>query len=83
MDTDLSRVIKSKNYLTASKVQVIMYQIVSGIKFMHSANVINRDIKPANILMNVTSGNVKIADFGYGSIFPFFHAVLTFFYIIS
>ena len=37
--------------------------ILSGLKEMHSKNIIHRDIKPSNILIN-SAGVVKICDFG-------------------
>lgn len=44
-----------------------MWQILSGIKYMHENWVIHRDIKPSNIL--VSNGTIKIADFGLARIF--------------
>lgn len=41
----------------------IMYQIVKGIKYLHSASVLHRDLKPSNILLN-SDCQVKICDFG-------------------
>lgn len=41
----------------------IAYQILKGLEFAHSKNVIHRDIKPENILANHL-GVVKLADFG-------------------
>ena len=41
-------------------------QIVDGVRFMYSKNILHRDLKPSNILMK---GNmVKIADFGTSKI---------------
>ena len=41
----------------------VVYQIVSGIHSMHSANVAHRDLKPENILLTPDHA-VKIIDFG-------------------
>lgn len=41
----------------------IMYQIIKGMKYLHSASVIHRDLKPSNILVN-SDCHVKICDFG-------------------
>lgn len=41
----------------------IFKQIVTGIKYCHSKNVLHRDIKLDNILLT-SQGTVKICDFG-------------------
>lgn len=41
----------------------IMYQIIKGMKYLHSASVIHRDLKPSNILIN-SDCLIKICDFG-------------------
>jgi len=41
----------------------IMYQSLCALKLFHSANVLHRDIKPQNILIDKDC-NVKICDFG-------------------
>jgi len=41
----------------------VLYQILCGLKFIHSANIIHRDIKPGNILLD-EDYNVRICDFG-------------------
>jgi serine/threonine protein kinase len=64
VDTDLSKIIRSNQFMTEGHVQFILYQLLLGLKFMHSANVIHRDIKPANILVSCTDCSVRIADFG-------------------
>ena len=43
----------------------LAYQIIKGIEYLHSKRVIHRDLKPQNILVNMTKKlQVKIADFG-------------------
>lgn len=49
--------------LNSSSLQFILYQLLKGIKYIHSANVLHRDLKPPNILIDARC-NVKITDFG-------------------
>jgi len=63
METDLHRVIYSKQVLNEEHHQYFAYQIFRGLVYMHSANVVHRDLKPANILVNKNC-DLKICDFG-------------------
>ncbi|KAF4691384.1 hypothetical protein FOZ60_015531 [Perkinsus olseni] len=63
METDLHRVIYSKQNLTDEHYQYFIYQMLRGMKYLHSANVIHRDLKPSNILVNKNC-DLKICDFG-------------------
>jgi serine/threonine protein kinase len=49
--------------ITEFHVQTIMYHVLCGLNFIHSAGVIHRDLKPANILVN-DDCTAKICDFG-------------------
>ena len=52
METDLHRIIYSKQALSIDHVQYFLYQILRGLKYIHSANVLHRDLKPSNLLVN-------------------------------
>ena len=41
-----------------------MYCIFSGLKFIHSLDIIHTDIKPENIMIDKINLNVKLIDFG-------------------
>mmetsp|Transcript_27576 Transcript_27576/g.48739 ORF Transcript_27576/g.48739 Transcript_27576/m.48739 type:complete len:402 (+) Transcript_27576:300-1505(+) len=63
MQTDLRKIIQSKNVLEKVHHQFITYQLLCGLKYMHSAHIWHRDLKPANLLLNANS-TLKICDFG-------------------
>ncbi|KAF7114142.1 hypothetical protein CNMCM5793_007720 [Aspergillus hiratsukae] len=62
LGTDLGRLLSVKP-LDSKFAQYFIYQILRGLKYIHSANVIHRDLKPTNILINENC-DVKICDFG-------------------
>ncbi|MES1909874.1 MAG: hypothetical protein MHM6MM_002561 [Cercozoa sp. M6MM] len=63
METDMHRIIYSRNDLTNEHVQFFMYQLLRAIKFIHSAGVIHRDLKPSNLLLN-SNCDLKVCDLG-------------------
>lgn len=63
METDLHKIIYSKNELSDEHIKYFVYQILKGMKYIHSAGVLHRDLKPSNILLNSTCA-LKICDFG-------------------
>ena len=65
METDLHRVIYSKQELTDEHIQYFIYQILRGTLYIHSSNVVHRDLKPSNILANKNC-DLKICDLGLG-----------------
>lgn len=60
---DLKDYIRENSPLDLREVIRIMDQILSAVALAHKHNVIHRDLKPQNILMD-KRGNIKIADFG-------------------
>ena len=78
MEFDMFKLFESSLFLTITQVISVAQQILSGVHFMHAANVIHRDIKPENILISIKNPSdirhdrlcdksqiiVKIADFG-------------------
>lgn len=63
METDLHRIIYSRQPLTDDHVQYFIYQILCALKYMHSAGVLHRDLKPSNLLLN-SNCDLKVCDFG-------------------
>ena len=66
MPTDLCKVIRT-HILSDEHCQYFTYQILRGLKVIHSANVIHRDLKPSNLLVN-DNCDLKICDFGLSRI---------------
>lgn len=63
METDLASTLRSAQPLSDDHCQFFLYQILRGMKYVHSAQVIHRDLKPRNLLVN-SNCDLKICDFG-------------------
>lgn len=62
MGTDLSKIMKHEK-LTEDRIQFLVYQILKGLKYIHSSGIIHRDLKPGNLAVNEDC-ELKILDFG-------------------
>jgi len=62
METDLHAVIRA-NILEDIHKQYIIYQLLKAMKFMHTGELLHRDMKPSNLLLN-SECLMKVADFG-------------------
>jgi mitogen-activated protein kinase 1/3 len=76
METDLHRVVYSRQDLTDEHLQYFLYQLLRGMLYMHSSQVIHRDIKPSNLLLNKNC-DLKICDLGLARGFQEVNNVLT------
>lgn len=63
MQTDLHRVIHSRQDLTSDHIAYFIYQTLCALKTLHAAGVLHRDLKPSNLLVNGDC-SVKMCDFG-------------------
>lgn len=62
MGSDLNNIIKQQA-LTDEHVQFLIYQILRGLKYVHSAGIVHRDLKPSNVAVNEDC-ELRILDFG-------------------
>ncbi|CAK5128113.1 unnamed protein product [Meloidogyne enterolobii] len=51
-------------------IKLCMWQLFAGLDHLKKLNIIHRDIKPTNLLVNPTSGRLTIADFGSAIYLP-------------
>ncbi|XP_064211267.1 serine/threonine-protein kinase NLK isoform X3 [Tribolium castaneum] len=63
LQSDLHKIIVSHQPLSSDHIKVFLYQILRGLKYLHSARILHRDIKPGNLLVN-SNCVLKICDFG-------------------
>jgi serine/threonine protein kinase len=58
-----ARLQKSNPPLTLNKIHTISWDVLSALDYAHSLDVVHRDVKPANMLMD-QSGRTMLMDFG-------------------
>lgn len=60
---ELFFLLKKRKTLTEDQARFYTAQIVLAIEYLHKQNIIYRDLKPENVLID-TKGYVRITDFG-------------------
>jgi serine/threonine protein kinase len=68
---DLFDYIAKRNYkLPEERAKAIIYQIMLGVRYLHSFGIVHRDLKLENIMMTESNdhGQPKIVDFGLSKI---------------
>ncbi|KAF5283723.1 hypothetical protein FQA39_LY17220 [Lamprigera yunnana] len=61
---ELTVVLSKEGYLSESRVQSIVWDLVSALYYLHSHRVLHRDLKPQNILLDLKN-KAKLCDFGF------------------
>lgn len=64
LQIEISRYSQSQLQLPIKHVKLYSYQIARGMLYLHSLSICHRDIKPSNILVDPSTGILKICDFG-------------------
>merc|ERR1712226_135412 len=61
-DSDLKKLCRTDVSLQDAHVSTLLYNLLVGVKYLHSVGIYHRDLKPANCLVNQDC-SVKISDF--------------------
>ncbi|ALX27422.1 hypothetical protein GMAR_ORF47 [Golden Marseillevirus] len=61
---DLGKVLASDTRLDMATKRKILFGVCNGLNFLHSKNILHRDIKSSNVLVD-ERWNAKISDFGF------------------
>ncbi|EPQ26467.1 uncharacterized protein PFL1_06115 [Pseudozyma flocculosa PF-1] len=59
---------KLKQTMPMLLIKLYMYQLLRSLAYIHSIGICHRDIKPQNLLLNPTTGILKLCDFGSAKI---------------
>lgn len=60
----LGRLKRKKNYMPYADVLNIMRQVAAALDYAHKNQIIHRDVKPSNIMVEEDTGRVVLMDFG-------------------
>ena len=89
LDHDLKQFMCTKygkgNGMEPQLAKEFCFQILLGLRYCHSNSIMHRDLKPQNLLIDVKTATIKIADFGLGRVYSlpvnkYTHEVVTLWY---
>ena len=63
----LKELIKRRKQLTIFEVRYYVYQLLNALQYLHSVNVIHRDLKLGNLYLS-SSMNLKVGDYGLSAL---------------
>ena len=63
-DTDVHTALRAKLLQKASQKQHVCVQMLLALEYLHARNVVHRDIKPPNLLLDAATLRVRLCDFG-------------------
>ena len=66
---NLLNAINKMNKIPEELAKIIFRQLITSLQFIHSNNIVHRDIKPDNILLDLDN-TIKLCDFGVSKIIP-------------
>jgi serine/threonine protein kinase len=68
IELDLAKYLKNLDgrglSLGLTQIKQIMFKMINAINYLHERAILHRDLKPCNILVDKSGGQLKIADFG-------------------
>jgi mitogen-activated protein kinase 1/3 len=67
-DTDLKKLLKLNINLEPPMIATVVCNLLTGLKYIHSAGIVHRDLKPANCFVK-QNGSTLIGDFGLSRVF--------------
>ena len=56
---------KEKKKIPEAKAKIIMGQILNAFAYLHSQNIVHRDVKLENVLISAKDMKIKLIDFGF------------------